>query len=213
LLFFVQASAIRAAALQLARAGTINPLQVFHSSALSAVQATLTASMVPIVSAPTTTVESEGASPSLLGSSVIYRETSSMLEPEGGRQRMPSPNITTVTDLMHSVSELMLDFVVPTADALLNLSAAVSHSLTQAVVDLSASISARLRSQAPENNTASSAVNVALRASVEKLATALLAAEKEVFYLLVSGPVFRLVQRAAYADWATGVLGEVALTE
>jgi hypothetical protein len=195
------------------RTSASTPLQVCKNIRLSTAQATLTDLIAPIISVPTTTVETVGAVQYPFNSSVFPRAASSGTVVDEECRSAPRAEITSVTDLIHAVSGLMLDFVVPTADALLNLSASGSQFLTDAVIELSSNVAAALRSEGPDSSSTSSAANAALRAAILKLATALLSAEKEVFYLLVSGPVFRLVQRNAFSAWAAGVLSDMSLRE
>lgn len=104
--------------------------------------------------------------------------------------------------LVERLTSLMLTFVVPSAELQVNLDSQRASALTAA-----ASAMAAAHASSAQLQGASTADNDAARISAsEQLLSALFAAEKEIFYLLVSGPLFHLVQRARYAAWASKVL-------
>jgi hypothetical protein len=103
--------------------------------------------------------------------------------------------------LVERASALMINFVVPGAESQVNLSAQAAESLTAAY---SALVAASAPAGAPSLPQTSS-LDTRRRATASALAASLHAAEKEVFYSLVSGPVFHLVQRPEYTAWASGV--------
>lgn len=126
----------------------------------------------------------------------------------------PSPQLLPPTEpsgfgrIVTDVSSLMLAFVVPTALTQVNLSAACAAGLEAAALQL-----ANCAPFLVPNDSGCVLDGDASRrqpevAAAQELAQALFAAEKEVFYLLVSGPVFFLVRKPEYAAWAAAVVAD-----
>lgn len=115
--------------------------------------------------------------------------------------RAPSVKLSVALEfasLVERLTSLMLTFIVPSADMQVNLD-------SRSVSALTAAASAMAAAHAPSVSV-SADDDAARIAASELLVSALYTAEKEIFFLLISGPLFHLVQRAKYAAWASKTL-------